>query len=837
MAPAPDLEAIHHAKPDDYIAHLRLINFTLLVASIGLMIAALQPTNSQYDQAMRDLTEITLIAQEPISHLFIRHARELSSRELSTGATSKRTLYVPFFGYPASGIAHLSRDLLYLFPRKVRAKLPELRQPTEPKLKDEKPLLEEGGDVMKTLGDFSALWTYFDDTKPFLLLPGEVDPVARVALDGGYSITANVKPAPVYKTRPNQRRLATFDLTGLRELSGELTSTGDDVSCATIDPIRDRIYVVRHGKIPGTAAAPEKTGSFIQAIDLPLIAGRIPTGTEFTGGGKYAVLEESQDVEQLAVSPNGESLATLAHTSNGVLIDVWHLPDFSGRRSIQCPHDIYYHNVLAFSSDGEQLLFTSPVLSETAKSRPNSLHLANVKELKPFVNVKDLKVVAGFDPPPMQYIAAAFQPSGPVIVVAVRKEGGNEINIATMHRQTGEMATPIASYKEFVSGIVFLSSGSSFAVASSDGSVRIYPTSTNGESKELLVNASPVTALAISRTGDRLAAASADLRLHMWNLTQMMQIGVLEYGAVAQWLGFSSDGTKLACYASPLSEIDINRVWLEDTDDNTRVTMHATGKSGEKITIVPASIDIRVPMQIKRVQFDLRSSLSKRADEKGLIWLPQASFDRAFPALASLTRNIQSTKFSDLFIHLQEEKNRAGEKLEIIGLKIPVASLNIAGFVILLGLQLYLWIHLHAFRAMNIPVTSLALVPWIGLYPDRASRVCYFMSATVLVVASCFVLLFAAWAFSGFWLRAVSIFCLLVSFCLAGLTAFEIVSFWKWVHEGSIGLNAIKSQAFSHEDISGVAYHLWQAAGSPVGQAEEYWFAAIKHLEQAKDTL
>jgi hypothetical protein len=137
-------------------------------------------------------------------------------------------------------------------------------------------------------------------------------------------------------------------------------------------------------------------------------------------------------------------------------------------------------------------------------------------------------------------------------------------------------------------------------------------------------------------------------------------------------------------------------------------------------------VPIRDPRKIK---FDAQRALIKRSDKwalkKGL------AFDDAFPELSSVGAAFEEMDILSAVRILDAESKRQGDVFEALGLKIPADAAVRYGVLLILGVQLYLWIHLHEFG--NRPEHEEGFdVAWIGVYSSRSARVVFLLSLFVL---------------------------------------------------------------------------------------------------------
>ena len=127
---------------------------------------------------------------------------------------------------------------------------------------------------------------------------------------------------------------------------------------------------------------------------------------------------------------------------------------------------------------------------------------------------------------------------------------------------------------------------------------------------------------------------------------------------------------------------------------------------------------VYVQVSVYPVNLFLQKTLATKA--KGDWHL--GSFQHSFKELDTITENYQDLDLSDIEKVLIAEGKNPSQQFEFLGTKIPTQILGKVGFVLLLAVELYLYLHLRVFRSrlsINDPAWDTA---WIALYRDRASR-------------------------------------------------------------------------------------------------------------------
>jgi hypothetical protein len=130
-------------------------------------------------------------------------------------------------------------------------------------------------------------------------------------------------------------------------------------------------------------------------------------------------------------------------------------------------------------------------------------------------------------------------------------------------------------------------------------------------------------------------------------------------------------------------------------------------------------------------------------------------FSDAFPNLSNVTQKYEKLRFDEIDNILETEESRAGDSFEAIGIKFPAEGVTRWGLLLILGIQLYLFLHLHELTPKLKPTDEGWEVAWIGVYKSHLARVLYFASSVLLPATAAFAL---AWHMpdqtrTAWWLR------------------------------------------------------------------------------------
>jgi len=88
-----------------------------------------------------------------------------------------------------------------------------------------------------------------------------------------------------------------------------------------------------------------------------------------------------------------------------------------------------------------------------------------------------------------------------------------------------------------------------------------------------------------------------------------------------------------------------------------------------------------------------------------------------------LTKNLSGLSLGDLQLFVAAERKRSGEKIELIGAKLPQETVAIWGLAILLVITGYFWAIFRDFSKRVRPGDIAWKVPWIGTSAEIVCRV------------------------------------------------------------------------------------------------------------------
>jgi hypothetical protein len=183
--------------------------------------------------------------------------------------------------------------------------------------------------------------------------------------------------------------------------------------------------------------------------------------------------------------------------------------------------------------------------------------------------------------------------------------------------------------------------------------------------------------------------------------------------------------TTTPCDATSSSSLDLQ--WRDDKVCSARV--RGVPQLTEEFfcgDIPKKPITIAVPVVIRNqpVWSNLRSWLVNKYN----LQAAGVGFEKDFTALSKVTTHYAELKLPQVQLVLEAELQRSGERVQLVGLNIPRKILSLATVFIILGLQVYLWLHLWKFQ----PSDKDTEVAWIALYDNRVARIATLVTGVIL---------------------------------------------------------------------------------------------------------
>lgn len=139
--------------------------------------------------------------------------------------------------------------------------------------------------------------------------------------------------------------------------------------------------------------------------------------------------------------------------------------------------------------------------------------------------------------------------------------------------------------------------------------------------------------------------------------------------------------------------------------------------------LLPVKTYIRIPFKGQAVLI--------RHSAPGWKWHP-GSFQDSFQQLAKIVHNYEMLPPHTISEILDGEMERSSESFEAIGLKVPAEDIVRFGIILIIGIQLYLWLHLYE-KSTELRNGDEGLeVAWIGVYRSPYASTMMFVTTCML---------------------------------------------------------------------------------------------------------
>jgi hypothetical protein len=178
---------------------------------------------------------------------------------------------------------------------------------------------------------------------------------------------------------------------------------------------------------------------------------------------------------------------------------------------------------------------------------------------------------------------------------------------------------------------------------------------------------------------------------------------------------------------------------------------------GLYVTNIPIAGKTIVAIPVKRYE-SVRFDPYTRFIPANADWR-RGTFAETFPDLSEITKNYEKLDFETLDKILEAEESRTGDSFEAIGIKFPAEGVTRWGLLLILGIQLYLFLHLEELTPKLKPSDEGWEVAWIGVYKSDISRALYFASTILLPATVAFALAYRMPTLTrtAWWLRLVAL--------------------------------------------------------------------------------
>jgi WD40 repeat protein len=400
--------------------------------------------------------------------------------------------------------------------------------------------------------------------------------------------------------------------------------------------------VVRQFTGHGSAVTAMAVGAN-QAIFSGDAHGEIRLWNQATGKESAILGAHAGPVSTLALNPAADRLCS---TGNDGMLKMWQFP-VVGPRPFLHPDQV---TCLALTADGSRLatgcgdkVVRLWNLKTGAKEKDFAGHTLAITAVavsaqQPWIasssadksirlwNVADGKLLKAMTFPSVpQHVL--FLPDGKKLVAAMA-----DGSIRILQLPDGKEGKSLAGHTGAVNALALTSTGDLLISAGADKTVRVWKLA-DGSSVRKLEHAGPVTALALSKDGQRLAAA-ADTTVIQWSLNDGKETGRFTTAAAVRGLAFTPDGSRLVVGGADKSArlYSLDGRWLESFAHDGPVLAVACA-DGKQIVTASADKMARIwttsllwhrPVKARSAVFMPRGDQILAADDKSLILLQAA---------------------------------------------------------------------------------------------------------------------------------------------------------------------------------------------------------------------
>ncbi|HYT95109.1 MAG TPA: FecR domain-containing protein, partial [Gemmataceae bacterium] len=236
---------------------------------------------------------------------------------------------------------------------------------------------------------------------------------------------------------------------------------------------------------------------------------------------RFAIHAHSRDVKALALSADGNALAT----TDDRVVKLWDVP---GRKELTALKGLRFAvRALAFAPDGRTLATGGGAKKEGAELKLWDVETGTAR-LALGGHVREI-------------LALAFAPDGRTLA-----SGGRDRGIRLFDALTGKPKWSIAGHRREALALAFSPDSQTLASGSYDGTVKLWDTFTGAERQALKAHAQKIRCLSFSPDGKLLATASNDRSIRLWDAATGQERALIRPRRNVASLAFAPDGRTLA---------------------------------------------------------------------------------------------------------------------------------------------------------------------------------------------------------------------------------------------------------------------------------------------------
>lgn len=225
-----------------------------------------------------------------------------------------------------------------------------------------------------------------------------------------------------------------------------------------------------------------------------------------------------------------------------------------------------------------------------------------------------------------------------------------------------------------------------------------------------------------------------------------------------------TDSESLNVYNTAQLHIAVDPAGYENYDfrfDELHLDITATSEVNERqkfTLILPVMFERRVSIFVS----DALQSTQLANQYKSKYLSNDRTFTEVFPELSDVSKNLTSLSPQALRKYLEEQKEKSGSPISVVGLEINRGLIEVWGVILMLAIHLYFCMHYRAFLDSAYKREDFTF-PWIGVYPHKIASFIFQLSLALPLGTT---------LFANLWLRqpddnhVLEGFVVLLSICL-----------------------------------------------------------------------
>ncbi|QDU49843.1 WD40 repeat domain-containing protein [Gimesia panareensis] len=709
----------------ELVKHLRLINFTLLVASVGLFISITHTPARVIDRACKDLDRVIDISLKWNSGQLEEVIEQAASKQLNNSIDS---LYVQM---PDKKVAKLTPSSPWLISSGLRHSFKNLNQEHELSDRNKKHLLSEDGTEIRTLEDFQKVWDLLSKTH-YLYQPVNIVKDSCVLTRKEKNDIVESKVHPFY----DQYSMRVWKKT---ENSTSTWGTGKTTSqTPSISFLSDNKTVIsgirnRNGelKLISTDLLKQKSHTLNQFASLESIKSSLLPERDLIAiieNGQityyqFSTGKKSEELNQICeeINSNYKRSFTFTNRVRNAVVNVVHSPD-GEIATIQTPDLVYVVDLNKMEiKDRIQLV-------KYGSSDYGEHSVLDISKQGDFLALSYDRIEHGLDFP-------NFNP------FVKRKEKKKDYQFAIYDTAKEEIINTIKLSHKITDASFSTPESELVAISLSDGTVivcNLHTSILNMPAAEgvhfFTPHSAEVTSIVFSPNGQTLVSAGLDKpgsgnektgnvnsSVRFWDTNTWENIDET-HGFETSSLKYSPDGQFVVGGNSRHSNLQMKNVWFTEkykTHSNSSQIdqIRISARSSDNLELKNGEFAISVDLKVKSVPVNFRDRLVGLSTSpfrtRSLFF---SSYKESFPELSTQARGVFDSPLKNALSVLETQKELTGEQFELAGIKIPVVVLTTYGIWFLAIAEFYFFLHLRRLRKEISDDDKAWDCPWLGIY-------------------------------------------------------------------------------------------------------------------------